>query len=98
MDGALGHYWQVDLGALSTLGKLQMTWEHAVVYQFKVDGSADGVVWSPVLAATSSAASSAAQSYTLAAAPTARWVRITVTGLPTTSTWASFFDFSVFGH
>jgi alpha-L-fucosidase len=48
-DGALGHYWQVDLGQNYTLGKLQINWEKAVQYQFKVEGSLDGNVWVGIL-------------------------------------------------
>jgi len=97
-DGATGHSWKVDLGAVSTLSKLEVTWEKAVVYKFKVEGSADGNTWSPLLDQTNSTNAAAAQSYPLSASPTARWVRLTVTGLANANTWASFFEFSVFGH
>jgi hypothetical protein len=97
-DGAVGHYWQVDLGKTYTLSKLQLDWEKAVVYQFKVEGSPDGSAWSLILDQTKSTNSVANQTYPLPAAPTARWVRVTTTTLPNTSTWASFFEFQVYGH
>lgn len=97
-DGAGGHYWQVDLGQKYTLSKLQINWEKAAVYQFKVEGSLDGSTWSLVLDQTASTNSTANQSYSLPAAPSARWVRITTTTLPNTTTWASFFEFQVYGH
>lgn len=96
-DGGTGHNWQVDLGALYTLSKLQITWEKAALYLFKVEGSPNGTTWSPVLDQTSSTSSTTSQSYPLAAAPQARWVKVTVTGLPA-GVWASFFEFGVYGH
>jgi hypothetical protein len=38
------------------------------------------------------------QTYPLSSAPGARYVRITTTTLPDTNTWASFFEFQVYGH
>ncbi|MEO6598950.1 MAG: discoidin domain-containing protein [Polyangiaceae bacterium] len=98
-DAATGHNWQVDLGQLRTLGKLQIAWEKAENYRFKVDGSADGQVWKLLLDQTATTSTAATQMYPLAQAPQARWVRITITAVPTNIiAWASFFDFSVFGH
>jgi len=97
-DGAAGHYWQVDLGQSYTLSQFKITWEKAVVYQFKVEGSPDGTTWSPLLDQTKSTNAVAAQSYNLTGAPTARWVRVTTTTLPDTGTWASFFEAQVYGH
>jgi hypothetical protein len=96
-DGALGHYWKVDLGATFTLTKLQISWEKAAVYQFKVDGSVDGTNWSSVLDQTASTSNSTVQAYMLLPPATARWVRITVTGLDA-GVWASFFEFGVVGY
>ena len=97
-DGAGGHYWQVDLGQSYTLSQLKISWEKAVVYQFKVEGSPDGTAWSPLLDQTKSTNSVADQSYNLTGAPSARWVRVTTTTLPDTGTWASFFEVQVYGH
>lgn len=97
-NGATGHNWRVDLGELRTLSQLQITWEKAVNYRFKVEGSEDGSVWKLVLDRTTTTSTAAMQTHPLSGAPQARWVRITVTTLPDPNTWASFFDFSVFGH
>jgi len=97
-DGAAGHYWQVDLGQSYTLSQLKISWEKAVVYQFKVEGSPDGTAWSPLLDQTKSTNSVADQSYNLTGGPSARWVRVTTTTLPDTGTWASFFEVQVYGH
>jgi len=97
-DGAGGHYWQVDLGQSYTLSQLKISWEKAVVYQFKAESSPDGTTWSPLLDQTQSTNAVADQSYNLTGAPSARWVRVTTTTLPDTGTWASFFEVQVYGH
>ncbi|MEO8900397.1 MAG: discoidin domain-containing protein [Polyangiaceae bacterium] len=97
-DGAAGHYWKVDLGAADTITKLQVTWEKAAVYKFKIEGSVDGTAWSLLLDQTNSTSSTAVQTYPLSAVPKARWIRVTVTGLANSTTWASFFELSVFGY
>lgn len=98
-NSATGHYWQVDLGQRRTLSKIEVSFEKAAVYRFKVEGSADGTTFgTPLLDQTNTNDSTANRSFALESSPQARWVRITVTGLPNTTTWASFFDFSVYGH
>jgi hypothetical protein len=97
-NGAAGHYWQVDLGQSYTLSKLDIGWEQAAAYQFKVDGSLDGTTWTTLLDQTASTNAEASQTYPLSGGPSARYVRITTTTLPTTSIWASFFEFKVYGH
>jgi hypothetical protein len=97
-DGAGGHYFQVDLGQSHTLTKLAISWEKPVVYQFKVEGSADATTWAPILDQTQSTNSVADQTYPLPAAPSARYVRITTTTLPNANIWASFFEFQVYGQ
>jgi hypothetical protein len=97
-DGAAGHYWQVDLGASYTLSKLEIIWEKAANYQFKVEGSADGNAWASVLDETATTNATADQTYPLSAAPKARYMRVTTTTLPSATIWASFFEFSVYGH
>jgi hypothetical protein len=97
-NSAANHYWQVDLGQSYALSKLTISWEQVANYQFKVEGSLDGNTWSPVLDQTQSTDASADQTYPLNGAASARYVRITTTTLPSTSIWASFFEFKVYGH
>lgn len=97
-DGAAGHHWQVDLQASYTLSKLEIDWEKAANYQFKVEGSPDGNTWALILDETTSSNATADQTYELTATPTARYVRVTATTLPNATTWASFFELSVYGH
>lgn len=97
-NGAANHYWQVDLGQSYVLSTLTINWEQAANYQFKVEGSLDGTSWSPVLDKTQSTDATADQTYPVEGAPSARYVRITTTTLPSSAIWASFFEFKVYGH
>lgn len=97
-NGAVGHYWKVDLAQSYALTKLHILWEKATLYKFKVEGSTDNQAWVSLLDETNGTSTIADQTYTLPLAPTARWVRITVTNLPDPNTWASFFEFQVYGH
>jgi F5/8 type C domain len=97
-DSGLNHYWRVDLGSSFTLSRVQLLWEQAVAYQFKIESSADASNWTLILDQSQSTSTSATQTYQLPAAATGRYVRLTVTGGLTSTTWASFFELQVFGH
>jgi alpha-L-fucosidase len=97
-NSGLNHYWQVDLGASHTLGRIDITWEKSANYKFKIEGSSDNNAWAMLLDKQATTGSASMQSYALDTSPSARWVRITVTGLPTSTTWASFYELQVFGH
>ena len=47
---------------------------------------------------TATTNATADQTYPLSATPKARYLRVTTTSLPNANTWASFFEFSVYGH
>lgn len=96
-DAATGHYWQVDLGAKHALSRIAISWEKVEVYQFKIEGSADQTTWTTLSDQTASTDQSSDQSFTLTSSPSARYVKITVTGL-NGGAWASFFEFSVYGY
>ncbi|MGR6919350.1 galactose-binding domain-containing protein [[Actinomadura] parvosata] len=93
-DGRTGHWWQVDLGSAATLTGTQVRWEFARAYGYHVSVSVDGTAWTRVADRTTG--TSAAQVQSDAFTATARYVRVTVTGLAA-STWASITDFKVFG-
>jgi hypothetical protein len=96
-DGGTGHHWQVDLGASHSLTRLHISWEKAANYQFKIEGSPDGNAWSMLLDETATTGNQAEQDYLFGTDASAEFVRITVTGLESSATWASFFEFSVYG-
>lgn len=97
-DNGLNHHWQVDLGALKTLTKINLTWEQAANYKFLIEGSLNGTAYTTLSDQRTTTNASATQSYPLTGAPQARWVRVTVTGLPTSNVWASFFECAVYGY
>jgi alpha-L-fucosidase len=93
-DGQLDHWWQVDLGASYNLTGSEVMWEFGGrVYDYRVEVSTDGSTWTTAVDKTDNA--SAAQTQNDPFTASARYVRITVTGLPA-STWASFYEFRVF--
>lgn len=94
-DGNLNHWWKVDLGASHALTGSEVMWEFSGrVYKYKVEVSTDNTNWTLVVDKTNN--TSTAQTQTDNFTATARYVRITVTGLAS-ATWASFFEFRVFG-
>jgi F5/8 type C domain len=97
-NGALGHYWQVDLGASYTVTKVSIVWEKAAAYQYKVEGSLNGSAWSLLVDQTATTDTTQTRLDVLGTPTQARYVKVTVTGLPATGAWASFFDLTVSGH
>lgn len=93
-DGNVNHWWMVDLGASYNLNGSQVMWESSGAYKYKIETSADNATWSTKVDKTGN--TTAAQMMTDNFAAAARYVRITVTGLPS-GYWASFYEFSVFG-
>jgi Glycoside hydrolase family 2 C-terminal domain 5/F5/8 type C domain len=96
-DGNANHWWQVDLGATFSLSRSEVMWEFSGrVYRYRVEVSSNGSTWTTVADKTTNASTAQTQSDPFSA--TARYVRITVTGLTTSPvTWASFYEFRVFG-
>lgn len=97
-DWKANHYWEVDLGSSFSLSALRILWEKDSAYLFKVESSVDGVVWTVELDKTESNFASADQHYALRPGANGRYVRITVTGGLTTTSWASFYEAEVFGR
>jgi hypothetical protein len=93
-DGNTGHWWKVDLGTSANITDTQVIWESSGAYQYKIDVSTDNSTWTNK--ADKSGNTTAAQIMSDTFTATARYVRITVTGLPS-GKWASLFEFSVFG-
>jgi hypothetical protein len=92
----LGHWWLVDLGAVYHLTSSQVMWQNiGQVYKYKVEISTDNINWTMAVDKTNN--TSTAQTQTDNFTATARYVRITVTGLQSGTT-ASFFEFRVFGY
>lgn len=95
-NSSTGHFLTVDLKYNYNLNGAQVIWETAGnAYQYKIDSSLDNSTWTTVVNQTTSTSTSQVR-YTTFTQIKARYVRITVTGLPSTSVWASIRDFEVF--
>ena len=93
-DSNTGHWWMVDLGGNANITGTKVLWETNGAYQYKIDVSTDNSTWTNKV--DKSGNTTAAQLISDSFTATARYVRITVTGLPS-GDWASFYEFSVFG-
>jgi len=96
-DSGLDHWWAIDLAQSHSLSRIEILWEKAVAYQYLIESSQDGISWSTLVDKTASNDTAQLHTLPLATAPEARHLRITVTGLPEGS-WASFFEFTVYGY
>ena len=97
VDGSVGQWWTVDLGASRDITRgTQVMWEQSgKAYKYKIETSNDNVNWTLQADKTNNTNTDQIQNDVFY--DTARYVRITVTGLPT-GAWASFYDFKVLGE
>ncbi|WP_372663714.1 LamG-like jellyroll fold domain-containing protein [Cohnella sp.] len=97
VDGSTGQWWTVDLGSSKNITRgTQVMWEQSgKAYQYKIETSNDNVNWTLQVDKTNNTSTDQIQNDPFY--ETARYVRITVTGLPT-GAWASFYDFKVLGE
>ncbi len=95
-DDRPGHWWRVDLGEPQDIAGCEIVWEFDDrTYQYKVEGSVDGDEWSPLVDCTQEGQRGRPHAHRFAKTK-ARFVRVTVTGMPA-ATWASFWEFKVLG-
>lgn len=94
-DGDINHWCTVDLGSTYDIHGTEVTLgQNGVVYKFKIEVSSDNTNWTLKIDKTHSTSVEQTQKDTFTA--TARYVRITVTGLEK-DTWASLYQFKVIG-
>jgi hypothetical protein len=90
-------WWRVDLGGSYTLTGSRVMWEFdGTVYNYTVEVSTDDSNWNTVVNKSNNP--DTAQTQTDSFSANARYVRITITSLPSTDVWASFFEFEVYGE
>ncbi|MEU3891534.1 alpha-L-fucosidase [Streptomyces sp. NPDC029041] len=93
-DGSAGHWLKVDLGTTRSLTGARIAWELADTnYQYKIEGSTDNSTWTMLVDARGTASTRQVQATAFQAQ--ARYVRVTVTGLPNTI-WASIRSLEVY--
>jgi beta-galactosidase len=96
-DGSTPQWWQIDLGGTFDLTGSEVTWEFFNrVYRYQIDVSGNGRDWKTVVDKTGNTNQSQIQRNSFAAA-SVTYVRITVTSTGDAGTWASFWEFKVFG-
>ncbi|MFC5666020.1 alpha-L-fucosidase [Kitasatospora misakiensis] len=93
-DGGTGHWLKVDLGSTRSLTGTRIAWElDRTNYRYRIEASTDNSVWTTVADLTATTSTSQVQ---LAQFRTqARYVRVTVTGLPT-NVYASIRNLEVY--
>lgn len=94
-NGTANQWWQVDLGSTYNLSNAKIHWEFNKAYQYKIETSIDGTTWELAVDQTANTTSKQVVSHDFSG--TGRYVRITITGGVSNSTWASFFECQVYG-
>jgi hypothetical protein len=93
--GTFPEHWRTDLGANYELTSFEVRWEkNNRDYTYEVATSLDDINYTPQVTRT---ASGQVQTGSMMPGTMGRYVRITVTAA-TGNTWASFFEFKVFGR
>ncbi|WP_079051821.1 alpha-L-fucosidase [Streptomyces regalis] len=93
-NGNTGHWLKVDLGSTKSITGTRIAWElDATNYRYKVEGSTDNTDWTTLADRTDTTSTSQVQTAMFSAS--ARYVRVTVTGLPS-GVWTSIRNLEVY--
>jgi alpha-L-fucosidase len=93
-NGNTGHWLKVDLGAAKSITGTRIAWESAATnYRYRIEGSTDNANWTTLADRTGTTSTSQVQVSVFNAQ--ARYVRVTVTGLPS-GAWASIRSLEVY--
>lgn len=93
-NGATGHWLKVDLGSNTNLIGGEIVWEKSGVnYLYKIETSTDDNTWTTVINKTANNTNTT-QTQAVSFTATARYVRITVSGISTG--WASLYEFNLY--
>ena len=93
-NGNAGHWLKVDLGSTRSITGARIAWElDATNYRYRIEGSTDNTTWTTLTDRTATTSTSQVQVAVFTAQ--ARYVRVTVTGLPA-GAWASVRTFEVY--
>lgn len=89
-----GSWWQVDLGKQEHVRSLRIHWEMNNTYQYKVEASADGEQWSPLVDQSKNKKKQQVWGHEVDS-PQTRYLRVTFLGSKTGS-WGSFWEFEAY--
>lgn len=103
-----GHYVTIDLVGTHLLSRLEVMWEYpswAVggIYEYTVEVSVDSLAYTMAIDKSANTETTQTQSADFPSAKSARYVRLTVVGLPRPTasgqvTWASIYEVRIFGE
>jgi hypothetical protein len=98
-SGAIYPSWlEVDLGASTAIQRVETMFEFGnAYYQYKIETSNDNTNWSTFVDQTGNTARPVSMGYVDSGSATARYVRITVTGVEGGGPWPSIYEFKVYG-
>jgi hypothetical protein len=99
-NNSFPQWWRVDLGSAHELASFSVSFEYSQrPYSYVIETSADDATFTAVPGTTATNVVGSVQSGVFPAGTSARYVRISVTNAdPASTTWASFFEFSVLGY
>ncbi|WP_079158474.1 alpha-L-fucosidase [Streptomyces caniscabiei] len=93
-NGNTGQWLKVDLGAVKPITGARIAWElDATNYRYRIEGSIDNTTWTTLADRTDTTSTNQVQVAMFSAS--ARYVRVTVTGLPS-GVWASLRNVEVY--
>lgn len=93
-NGDTGHWLKVDLGSEKSLTGTRIVWESAATnYRYRIEGSTDNTNWTTLANLTTTTGTGQVQVSVFRTQ--ARYVRVTVTGLPS-GVWASIRNLEVY--
>lgn len=94
VNGNVPQWLEVDLGAVYSITNSEVMWERNAVYKYQIETSVDQNNWT--LKVDKNQNTNSQQTFYDQFSATARYIKITATGLPS-GVWASIFEFRIFG-
>lgn len=100
VNNSFPQWWRVDLGGAHQLASFSVRFEYGQrPYSYVIETSSDDVTFTAVPGTTATGVVGSVQSGAFPDGTSARYVRISVTNAdPPSTTWASFYEFSVLGY
>ena len=106
-DSNTGHYVTIDLVGVHLLSRLEVMWEYPLwavgsVYKYTVEVSVGSLAYTMAIDKSTNTETTQTQSADFPSATSARYVRLTVVGVPPPTasgvTWASIYEVRIFGE
>ncbi|GEM_PF-2509188 len=92
--GSYPQWWRIDLGSVHTITNIVTYWYPGWTFKYRIEVSTNDVNYTVAVDATGN---TVVGTTTNALSTSARYVRITSTGISPSGGWASFYDCQIFG-